>query len=312
MKKRQARIRLLIAVGALGALFWVVPLHSVVEALRQTQPGWLLVGLGLQILMRILTAVRMTLLARYQGLALSFPQMLTILYTASFYSLLLPGALMGGAATYVKYRQHGGEAGRSLGNVVVNKGLEIFAMLGLATLAGCYLQGGVKLLMVAMLVCLLVGWSYRQAALGWGLWPKFRRWVKRSPSKLAKAVGTHVEHLNVFERVTPLQSRLLLAIAFGCQFVGAGAFIVMGRAVGADVSWVYIIWVYTMVYLLALLPVTLANAGVREGIMIWMLQPMGVNAAVATAWSLCLYMGPLMSAVFGALLESHSGSARKG
>lgn len=52
-------------------------------------------GLGLQILMRILTAVRMTLLARYQGLALSFPQMLTILYTASFYSLLLPGALMG-------------------------------------------------------------------------------------------------------------------------------------------------------------------------------------------------------------------------
>ena len=87
----------------------------------------------------------------------------------------------GGAATYVKYRQHGGEAGRSLGNVVVNKGLEIFAMLGLATLAGCYLQGGVKLLMVAMFVCLLVGWSYRQVALA-GDWPKFRLWVRRSPS----------------------------------------------------------------------------------------------------------------------------------
>jgi len=63
-------------------------------------------------------------------------------------------------------------------------------------------------------------------------------------------------------------------------------------------------WVFSVIFLLALLPISFANIGVREASMIFLLAPYGVSAVEATAWSLVMYTGPLLSAVTGGMLEA--------
>ena len=63
----------------------------------------------------------------------------------------------------------------------------------------------------------------------------------------------------------------------------------MGRAVGRDVAGLHYLGVYRAMFARAIAR-DLANAGVREGITDMDAAAHGVNAAVATAWSLCLYM----------------------
>ena len=77
-----------------------------------------------------------------------------------------------------------------------------------------------------------------------------------------------------------------------------------GKALGIELGLVSILWIYSFVYLLGILPISVSNIGVREASMIMLMLPYGVLITEATAWSAPLYSGPLSCALIGMLLEA--------
>jgi uncharacterized membrane protein YbhN (UPF0104 family) len=74
-------------------------------------------------------------------------------------------------------------------------------------------------------------------------------------------------------------------------------------AVGVDVSPVHILWISAFLVFTAVLPITIANLGVREGLLVFALAPFGVNPATAVALGLLLFANQIIAALVGAFYQ---------
>ena len=108
-KLRSTFIKAAISGTVLALIFHFIPLSHVLGAVRTAHLEWVVMGILLSILLKVLTAFKMQMIANTQGLNTNSLMMMRILFTSTFYSLLAPGALAGGAVTYLKYRQQGVE-----------------------------------------------------------------------------------------------------------------------------------------------------------------------------------------------------------
>ena len=102
---------------------------------------------------------------------------------------------------------------------------------------------------------------------------------------------------------------LLWTVAGYAVFFGLA--LLLGTAVGLELSWMDLIPVLALVNLLSVIPITLAGIGTREVALVVLLAPYGVSAESATvfgmAYFLCFYVS---SALFGAVelsLDSSNG-----
>lgn len=297
------------AVVSLALLVYFVPMGQVLEVIQTASFEWLFLGLFLQFCVRFITAWRMALLARYQGLNLGFVPMLHILFSSSFYGFLLPGSVFGGAATYVKYRQWGGKAGSSFANIVSNKAMEVFSVTLLLMITSAFLYGTETVFDFAVIFAFLFVLFFRHFATAFGLLQMLERRAATARRAWLKRLGSLLSSLNLFQRFTDRQSVILIGLALVNQLVAAAAMMAYGHALGINgvVSWSFVIFMYACTYIGALLPVTVANFGVREAIMISLLTTLGIATFQSAAWSFCLYLGPLCVALVGLFLEVYRG-----
>ncbi|MGB3623699.1 flippase-like domain-containing protein [Ketobacter sp. MCCC 1A13808] len=307
MPSRWLVLKILVCACAVFVVWLVTPVNEMVDRVRDSDWLWLAFAIFLQILLRLLTALRMYWLAILQKLTLTFPNFLLIVFTSSFYSLFLPGALAGGAITFVKYRQYGASSARSLINILVNKGIAVMSILILGVIARTYelFDGAAWVILYGVLLCLVAPFIVR-----WGV--SLSGWsghvlanvINRRLDRFARKL-THVAKR--FESLSQLSwAKLtgLLTLALFQHGVAVASMLAYAAAVDVSVPPATLCWVFSVIFLLALLPISFANIGVREASMIFLLAPYGVSAVEATAWSLVMYTGPLLSAVTGGMLEA--------
>ena len=84
-------------------------------------------------------------------------------------------------------------------------------------------------------------------------------------------------------------------------FVWSGVF--QAHAVGIDAGFLILAWVRSVVYLLQMIPVTVAGVGVREASFIALLGGYGIARAEALTYSLTLFFIQILIAVVGAVFE---------
>jgi uncharacterized protein (TIRG00374 family) len=128
---RRLAIKWLVTGGIAWYLLTKVPLAGVGHVLRVAAPAWLLTGLVLQLIVRIVNALRIRIIARAQGAPLSFRAILSALFTTALYGLVLPGSIGAGAATLVKYVGHGATLAAALASMVVNRVLDTLTVVSL-------------------------------------------------------------------------------------------------------------------------------------------------------------------------------------
>ena len=116
-----------------GGVAWYllskVPLAAISHALKDTAPPWICAGVAVQIVIRIVNALRIRIIARAQSVPLSFGAILSVLFTSALYGLLLPGSIGGGAATLTKYVGKGASLAAALASMVVNRLLETLTVV---------------------------------------------------------------------------------------------------------------------------------------------------------------------------------------
>jgi hypothetical protein len=92
-----------------------------------------------------------------------------------------------------------------------------------------------------------------------------------------------------------------LAAVQVCVVALASRFLV--RSLGGELSYANTLWITAGAYLVALLPISVAGLGVREGTLVALAGRYGVSAEQAVAWGLLLLAGRVAIASVGGLLE---------
>lgn len=119
-------------------------------------------------------------------------------------------------------------------------------------------------------------------------------------------IETVLQHLNSRAEVKSLI--WMVVISFVGQSVITGTVYVIGLSIGLDLDFWMILFVFPPVYLLSMLPITIAGWGVREGSMIAALAVLGTTSTDALALSMLFGGSMLAVGVIGGLIWLPSGT----
>lgn len=295
-------------------LFCFVPISDVLGAILVIDPVWGIAGILLEILLRVLTSLSMQVIATAQRLETSSPMMMRIVFTSTFYNLLAPGALAGGAVTYLKYRQQGVEPVAAMANIYANKSIQLLVVLLSAPLFWLIDKGFNASLITGYALVMVVAFAFA-FALFFGRLGNLH-WLEskidsHGQSVVHRALAALCQQVGRIGRIS--YRTIFFLVGFSAMFIlsAALATLCFGKALNVDLGLVSILWMNSVVYLLALLPISLSNIGVREAGMIMLMLPYGVSSTEATTWSVLMYSGSLICALIGLLFEAEHLWLRK-
>lgn len=305
-------LRVALSFAAIALVLTLAPLDEIVGHLQGTALPWLAAALLLQLLLRAVTAARMQLLAHFQKLGLNFWVMLRIVLATAFYGLFLPGGIAGGAVTFLKYRHFGAGGAAALTTVVVNKLIAALTIALLTCTAWLADTTHVAIgsddlreaLTLPLAFLLLMPFLIRIGTSVFGFAPTIQQRLAARSGRYASATAALLSQLQLLNQLGWWPIFSLVLAACSAHLIAATSMWCFGLALGLPMSFASVMWIYGVIFLLAMLPISFANVGVREASMIVLLSPYGISAAEATAWSVLLYLGPIATAMAGGLLET--------
>ena len=119
--------------------------------------------------------------------------------------------------------------------------------------------------------------------------------------QISEKFGSFFEDLEQFGNVRIL---LPFGLSLIVVFTVATAHSLLVRLLDIEVPVTYLYVVFPLVYLVAMLPVTIAGVGTREGALFFFLKPFGVSLTEVVLLSLLIYLSKLIIAALSGLLNA--------
>ncbi len=269
---------------------WNMPLG---EALLWFGLAVLILGVNLGV-----GALRFRGLLRGAGLHIDLGTLLRAYLVASFFNLVLPGAMLGDVYRFWDAKRDTGEGSRVLAVVVLERVLSL-AALGASALVVAPVLPSLHEDRQLLLWLVLAGGSFVAIAIG-VLLPT----VNRALLELARGLGRFSESLSssgvrALDAVGSLASKpALVSRAFGWSVVNQGlpvlALLVLAIPLDAWVPWYWFAVIVPFVTLVSLLPISIGGTGVREVLYVSLFGAVGMSADVALALSLSVLAAALV------------------
>lgn len=296
-----AYVRFLFATFSLVVLFYFVPLRETFAALRDLDPLWFVIAVLVQFVTRAVGTLRMQVVAANQGLMLSLSQLYRLLLTVHFYSVLLPGPLVGGGASWVKYRQLGAGTHAAAAIVLLNRAV---GMTMLVTLGVCawLLDRINEIPLIASAAVLGVLFIFAFAVLAPP--PHGSEQQEAGGSGLRRFVHEMLRRCMLFRRIPRYGKFVILTSAFVQELLGTFVFFGFAIAVGIDIDFLTVLWIRAALSMFLLMPITFAGIGLREAGLVALGALIGLDPVTTVAWSIAILAGTLIVAVVGGLIEA--------
>jgi uncharacterized protein (TIRG00374 family) len=304
-----------------GAVAWYllskVPLAGVGHVLKDTAPAWMGAAVALQIVIRIVNALRIRIIARAQGVPLSAGEILSVLFTSAFYGLLLPGSIGGGAATLVKYVGKGATLAAALASMVVNRLLETLTVVSLGALfwglehrdGPDVLTARIAIILAVSAPLLLIGGHlllFGRVRLLERIAQLARPYYLKRKRVLQRGFGAVIDQCAQAGNLTPPAAVGVFSLSVTKELLSALSAWCFAQGVGIDLRFISVAWMQDVVALLILLPITVSGLGVREGALVLVTRPYGIAPAQALSWGVVQFGGLLAMALIGALIEARA------
>jgi hypothetical protein len=259
---------------------------------------------GLKLLRQVIDAVQFRFLTRRVGLDLTLGRIFLASQLASLYSLILPGELAASTAKWANLSIATGARSAVLNAMVYMKllFLAVPAFIGAVALAidnpfDSWWALAIAWSIIAAIVFVMV--SLYHPAMG----STVDRWGHRLAKLLPASVETRVGYLlHSMARVRVLGRRSHLALV---GFMCLGVTVEIGRfysginALGLDVPLLGVLWILAFVGVARLLPLTIANLGIREGLLVFALSAFSIPAQQAVALGLLGFSTIVLLALIG-------------
>jgi uncharacterized membrane protein YbhN (UPF0104 family) len=299
---RSTWARGLITAAILAWMATRIDMAAALRALVTVHPLAVAAVLALVAFDRLVMIWRWVSLLRATGAPVDTPTAARIFLVSSFVGGFLPAGVGGDAARAWALSRHTDRRSEAVASVAVDR------VLGVVALA---LLGGLGALLWSTRVPPeLRQWVYAAAgaclvASGLALWadvlaawllrgPLRHQWVGRMTWRLAEAMGEYRSQPRVLLGVLGLS--VLVQVLRVLQAWG------LGLGLGLDVPLTYYFVFMPIGLLMLLLPISVSGFGVPQGIIVWLLRPVGVDPATAFALSTLIVLSGIAGNLPGAWL----------
>jgi glycosyltransferase 2 family protein len=226
-----------------------------------------------------------------------------------FYSIVLPGQVAGEAVKAYRLGAGRADAEEIAASVLVDKVNGMIGLLALGIVGAHASRLGIPGSLVAsfsatLVIGLALLYSLHLPLLRRGIETTIgfvaRRWSFAKPlaQRLALFIAASARYLG---RPGLMVASVLLGIAY--QLLCITVILIVAPAFGIDVPLVEWLWIFALVATAALLPLSIAGLGIREGAFVAVLGLLQVPSASALALSLTIFATQLATALLGGLIE---------
>lgn len=314
-KAQRARrlVKLAIILGMLIALFWIIPMRSVIQALLNTDPIFFTIGLALNLVKVFLTSLQMKPLLDNQGIDRSISQIYKINLAVKFYLLIMPSSLVASGIRWYRFAQPEGKVAESLVALAFIRLFKTFLTLtlGLGFLLISMQQafqlriGWIALLILGIIVIWIVITRYSIPIYNWlrehaGF--ILDRSFSRSPMRIVEKLLTSASSY------ADMPGRdLLLSMSAGvlAALVGIASGVYLAQAIGIDLGFMELGWVLSVLSLATQFTLTIMEGlGVREVTLVALLSFFNISAEQALAFSLLIFSRGVIIALIGGIIEA--------
>ena len=311
--RKNIAIFLLKALVTAACLWWLSRyfyFEQVQAALTGINPLLLIVAIALHFLSFVLGGVRWWLLFRHVNGAIAFRQLWPSYYLGVFFNNLLPSIYGGDLARTARLYAAGFGGSALVSSAFVDRVLGLAALVSMGVIALLFAPAGFEnrlalgvfglsllVLLPMLVIALLPRWT-RLLDTGFGSrWPRLH------------AV------LSCFPRYRSAPGLMLTAFGLSVlnQLMVVLVLLMLAPGLGVHLPVFQFVVVLILVFLVASLPISLGGLGAREGAMMALLLPLGVDAAsvlaLSAAYLLVLWSSTLPGAFMLLLREPNAPQA---
>lgn len=312
MNKKKGTLLLLkgiLAFGICGYLFTILDISELKKALARTDFTYLAVGMLIILIKRILYAWQTVIALEHHGISLTTTRALMINIISGFYNLFLPGGFTSGIVKWYKFSKPSGKRVEALaaifflrfvcticilllgfvGFILDNPfgstlllWVSVFFLGGLITFYMCFFSKKAIVFVEAILNC----------SPSW-IPPFFEDKLR----EIIISLKTY-RHLSFKETykilILPIINQLLAIL-----FLTAVAFSIEIR-----IPVFALFWLWSMVYVVELIPASISGLGFREGALVYLLPLYGIDPARAMLFSLIIFSFTILFGLIGGILEA--------
>jgi uncharacterized protein (TIRG00374 family) len=264
-------IGLVVSLTLLGLLYAFVDVGALANAIRSSEPGWLIAGVALIIPLTALTAWRFSLLVRDGKVGFGEANQLTL--AASTLNLFLPSKMGDLAKAVVLTDRHGLNANLALSITVLEKALDMLSLLIWGVAAMLYV--GVLNPVVLLLAFPAMGLLLIVLAMILPLSPNDRAIAflcRHMPARLASRVQRFWKTLSevvAWFWSRPLWAAGIIALSLVLWLTHLWQFWFFTNSVGGSIPVIDNMAFATLAILVGLLPFTIAGIGSRDAAIVF-------------------------------------------
>lgn len=308
-KQRTARVlRAALGLLILLLLYRVIGREDFVAVLSSTDWRWLLPLYVNAALMILLNALLLRYLLGCAGLTPGLRRVLLAKTLGSFYALILPGDVFGGAAKWADLSAATGDRAGVLSSMVLSKIALAVPPLVIGSVAlaiddplhqpSLAVASGLVAVFVVSITALILnpvtaGRVNASAA----------RLLDKLPPVLQRPGLRMLDSVSGFQQLRARDYVVVLTMSCLVFSLGIVGLYLAATAVGQIVPISVFFWVSLILFVSRLLPLTVGNLGIREGILVAAFGLYGVAPAAAVLAGLLMFSSQLVSAVFGAAYQ---------
>jgi len=298
-------VKLSVSLGLIVYLGWIVDWKQAVKTISEADKLLLLIVPFLLLARLGAAAFRWRLILADNKVAFSFWNAYTAYLVGAFYNVLLPGVTGGDAVRIERcVRQTKCRLGTATTSVLLERTGGLFTVLSIAlfvyllfpaTLSSLLITEETSVVKTAATIGIIL-----VAAMVFGR----RVWLKWLPHEDARGILGFIR--SAVQTLINLRGRTLgvvfiLTLLF--QSTDIVVAFLLAQAIGLTVPLIEFFAIIPLVYLVTFLPISLGGLGVREGILVFLLARFGVATSDAVTLSFLVYLGLVVVAGLGGLIQ---------
>ncbi len=309
--KTKRILKLLLRITVTSTLLWLVLSRIDLGKLRQNietvKWQFLLLVWGLVILNLWFRAIQMQLILKRQDCNIKSIKIFGVSSVTTLYSLILPGALSATVKWYIL--KHITSKGTNvLSSMVYNQVTDtvVKILLGLVAIIVTNPGGTQQLPVICGIVAIGIVSAYillltRKS--GSPIIAVIKYTLRPLPKSIRAATERTLNQIATFQTTGWKFHILIVGVSLFASLLNIVIYVSAAKAAGIAIPPTALVWQSSAVYLLGILPISIANLGVAEFTLIGFSAIYGVEAPAVLLMSMMIFSGTILIAAIGAIWQ---------
>lgn len=300
-------IRILVTVALLAAVLSRIDLQQLGSTIKNARWWLLVIVWALAVIAFWIRAIKMQVILRKQRCGVNIATLFRAGAVTTLYSLIMPGMLCTGVKWYI-LKKHTGKGTNVLSAMAYNQATDVVAklLLGLvALIIANPTQSWHLPFLCVILTVVIIAVSVLLITEKTG--PKFtsalNHTLKPLPQPVHAKAQTILNQIQTFQTAGWKFHRIIAVFNLTTSFLGILIFIFAAKAARITVPVGVLVWQTSAIYILAMLPISIANLGVREFTLVGTMALYGVALPDALLMSAIIFSNKIILAIIGVIYE---------